>query len=67
MNKCPVTGIAYHFEIKILFMGLFLPHPLVGKGGGDWREVSLVKDFALFYIYICPSKIIYSLYSYINY
>lgn len=33
MNKCPVTGIAYHFEIKILFMGLFLPHPLVGKGG----------------------------------
>ena len=33
VNKCPVTGIAYHFEIKILFMGLFLPHPLVGKGG----------------------------------
>ena len=60
VNKCPVIGIACHFEIKILFMGLLLPHPLVVVGGG----YHLLK---ICYNYICPSKIIYSLYSYINY
>ena len=60
VNKCPVTGIACHFERKILFMGVTFA---TSFGGGGITY----KDFALFYIYICPSKIIYSLYSYINY
>lgn len=49
VNKCPVTGIACHFEIKILFMGLLLPHPLV-------VGVSLIKILPYFTFTFAQAK-----------
>ena len=57
VNKCPVTGIAYHFEIKILFMGLFWPHPLVGKGGeGTGGRYHLLKILPYFTFTFAQAK-----------